>query len=126
MKTYVDDANQNSVEASLVRDGAAQYLSTAGNPNLPVGAILLEKDNPDSPRLQVTTASAPSTGGLWLTSVELLMQEFCVKYSFITFTHSTIAGSMNQEAATKAEAISKTREWLALIYQPVEIDYVTV
>jgi len=126
MKTYVDDANQNSVEASLLQDDSAQYLSTSGNPNLSVGTILLEKDNPDSPRLQVAAASTQSTGGSWLTPVVLLMQEFCVKYSFITFTHSTIAGSLNQEAATKAEAISKTREWLALVYQPVEIDYVTV
>lgn len=126
MKTYIDDATQNSIDASLVQEGSVQYLSTTGNPNLPVGAILLEKDNPDSPRLQVTAASTQSTGGSWLTPVELLMQKFCVKYSFITFTHSTIAGSLNQEAATKAEAISKTREWLALVYQPVEIDYVTV
>ncbi len=126
MKTYVDDANQNIVEASLLQDDSARHLSTSGNPNLPVGTILLEKDNSDSPRIQVIAASTQSAGGSWLTPVEVLMQEFCVQYSFITFTHSTIAGSLNQEAATKAEAISKTREWLALVYQPVEIDYVTV
>jgi len=126
MKTYVDDATQNSIDANITQDGSTRHLSTSSNPNLPVGTILLEKDNPDSPRIQVTAASTQSAGGLWLIPVEVLMQEFCVKYSFITFTHSTIAGSLNQEAATKTEAISKTREWLALVYQPVEIDYVTV
>jgi len=126
MKTYVDDATQNSIDANITQDGSTRHLSTSSNPNLPVGTILLEKDNPDSPRIQVTAASTQSAGGLWLTPVEVLMQEFCVKYSFITFTHSTIAGSLNQEAATKTEAISKAREWLALVYQPVEIDYVTV
>lgn len=57
---------------------------------------------------------------------EPVMQEFTVRYSFITFTHSTISGSMTQSAPTREEAISQVRAWLTMIYQPVEFDYVTV
>src|SRR6185369_11187566 len=106
MINYVNDANQDVLAASLVHHDSAQYLSAAGNPNLPVGTILLEKDNPDSPHLRIIAGSTQSKEGSWLTPVELLLQEYCVKYSFITFTHSTIAGSMTQKAATKEEAIS--------------------
>lgn len=126
MKSYVNDENQDIMAARPVIDGTSRYLSTAGNPNLPVGTILLEKDNPDSPRLQVTAGAAQSSGGSWFTPVEPLMQEFCVKYSFITFTHSTIAGSMTQQAETREAAINQVRAWLVQIYQPVEFDYVTV
>ena len=126
MKNYVNDANHNVFAASPVFNDSAQYLSTASNPNLQVGTILVEKDNPDSPRLQITASSSRSSGGAWLTPVELLMQEYCVKYSFITITQSTIAGSMSQKAGTKAEAVSLVRAWLVRIYQPVEFDSVTV
>jgi len=126
MMNYVDEASQDVLAASFVQNDSARYLSTAVDPNLPVGTILLEKDNPDSPRLQVSSASTSSSDGSWLTPVELLVQEYCVKYSFITFTHSTIAGSMFQKAATREEAINLVRAWLVRIYQPVEFDSVTV
>jgi len=126
MKSYVDDANRIAVTASLEQHDSASYLSSASDPDLPVGTILLEKGNPDSPRLQVSAASTRSGEGPWVTPVEMLLQEYCVKYSFITFTHSTIAGSMYQKAATKEEAISLVRDWLVRIYQPVEFDSITV
>lgn len=124
MKTYMNDMNQDSVAAELADDGSTQCLSSAANPDLPVGAVLREKDNPDSPHYRVIALSA-RTGGQWLTPVELFMQDFTVSYSFITFTHSTIAGSMVQKAATKAEAVSQARAWLTMIYQPVEIDHIS-
>lgn len=126
MKKYVDDANKIVLAASLVQHDSVRYLTGASDPNLPVGTILLEEDNPDSPRLQVIAGSTQTDGGSWQTPVELLLQEYCVKYSFITFTHSTIAGSMFQKAATQEEAIRLVREWLIRIYQPVEFDSVTV
>lgn len=126
MTDYVDEGNRSGMAATLLRNDSEQYLSSAANPNLAIGTILREKDNPDSPRLRVTASATPSGDGPWLTPVETVMQEFCVRYSFITFTHSTIAGSMNQEAATREEAINKVRAWLTMIYQPVEFDYVTV
>ncbi|NVN92041.1 MAG: hypothetical protein HXX11_15775 [Desulfuromonadales bacterium] len=126
MKNYVNDTNQDVVAASPVLEGTVQYLSTVGNPDLPFGTILREKDNPDSPHLRITAVTTMSDGGAWLTPVEMIKNEYRIKYSFITFTHSTIAGSMPQEAATKAEAIALARDWLVRVYQPVEFDYVTV
>jgi hypothetical protein len=126
MTDYVDEGKQNIMAATALRNGEQQHLSSSANPNLPIGTVLLEKDNPDSPHLRVIAGSSQAGDGSWLTPVETLQQEFCVRYSFITFTHSTIAGSMNQEAATREEAISKVRAWLVQIYQPVEFDYVTV
>lgn len=123
---YVDDENRIVLAATLLLNGSEQYLSSAANPNLAVGTLLLEKDNQDSPRLRVIANPTPSSDGSWLTPVEPVMQEFCVRYSFITFTHSTIAGSMTQAAATKADAIAQVRAWLVQIYQPVEFDYVAV
>lgn len=125
LKSYLNDANNEIVAADLLDDGSAPCLSTTANLNLPVGAVLREKDIPDSPHYTVIALSARSNGDQWLTPVELLMQDFTVSYSFITFTHSTIAGSMNQKAATKAEAISQARAWLTMIYQPVEFDHVS-
>jgi hypothetical protein len=126
MTNYVDDGNLNDMAATLLRNDSEQYLSSATNPELAIGTILREKDSPESPRLKVTAGATPAGDGSWLTPVETVMQEFNVRYSFITFTHSTIAGSMNQEAATREEAIDKVRAWLTMIYQPVEFDYVTV
>ncbi len=126
MTDYIDEGKRNSMTATVLRNGEQQHLSSSANPDLPVGTILLEKDNPDSTRLRVIAGSSQAGDGSWLTPVEKMQQEFCVRYSFITFTHSTIAGSMNQEAATREEAISKVRAWLTMIYQPVEFDYVTV
>lgn len=126
MTDYVDEGNRTVLAATPLQNDSGQYLASAANPNLMAGTILREKDNPESPRLKVIAGSTPSGDGSWLTPVEPVMQEFNVRYSFITFTHSTIAGSMNQEAATREEAIDKVRAWLTMIYQPVEFDYVTV
>ena len=123
---YVDDAQQSVISATVLQEGTAYHLVSAGNPNLAVGTTLLEQGNDDSPRLQVTADSAQSAHGSWHTPVKLLMREYCVKYSFITSTHSTIAGSMNQTAETKAAAISQVRTWLDMIYQPVEFDAIYV
>jgi hypothetical protein len=126
MKNYVDEGNRHGMAATPLQNDSGQYLSSAANPELRAGTILLEKDNPESPRLRVTAGSTRAGDGSWLTPVETVMQEFNVRYSFITFTHSTIAGAMTQEAATREEAIDKVRAWLTMIYQPVEFDYVTV
>lgn len=126
MKHYIAETSQTVIAADITLDGSEYYLSTAANPELPAGTIVLEKDNPDSPRYQVRAGAAQAAGGPWLTPVELLMREYCVMYSFITFTHSTISGSMTQKAETKEAAISLARDWLTRIYQPVEFDYVTV
>jgi len=101
------------------------YILTASNPDLPVGTILTEEGNSDSPRYRITDSSTQAPGGPWFAPVELLMQDYSVTYSFLTFTHSTIAGSMIQSASTKAEAATLIREWLTKIYRPVEIDHVT-
>ncbi len=126
MKTYVTDEGTVVVPAGIISEGPEPYLTTANDPCLEVGTTLREEGNQDGPRLRVSAPAHPTAEGNWHTPLETLMQEFCVRYSFITFTHSTIAGSMAQEAATREEAIDKVRAWLTLIYQPVEFDYVTV
>lgn len=126
MIDYIDDASQAVVAASDVLIGGARYLSGACNPKLPVGTVLREQGSPDSPRLRIIAVSTQTGEGAWLTPVEAVMQEYRIKYSFITITHSTIAGSMPQQAATKAEALSQARAWLVQIYQPVEFDFVAI
>lgn len=125
MKQYVNNQNQDILTAELMPADAEYYLFTATNPNLPIGTRLTEQGNPDSPCYQVTTMATQANGGPWFMSVEPMLQEFNVTYSFLTFTHSTIAGAMIQSATTKEEAASQIRTLLTRIYRPVEIDHVT-
>lgn len=125
MKNYVNNLNSDILAAELMPTDSEFYIFTASNPDLPVGTILTEENNPDSPRYRITAASSQASGGPWFAPVELVMQDYNVTYSFLTFTHSTIAGAMIQNASTKAEAASLIRDWLTKIYRPVEIDHVT-
>ena len=101
MKIYINNLNQDVLSAEVMLTDPDYYIFTACNPELPVGAILTEKDNPDSPRYKITAMSTQAAGGPWFAPVELLMQEYNVTYSFLTFTHSTIAGSMRQSARAR-------------------------
>jgi len=125
MKIYLNNHNQDILAAELMPADSEFYLFTATNPNLPVGTTLTEQDNPDSPCYKITSIATQANGGPWFMSVEPLLQEFNVTYSFLTFTHSTIAGAMFQSATTKEEAASQIRTLLTRIYRPVEIDHVT-
>lgn len=125
MKNYVINNSQDILAAELMPADSEYYLLTTINPNLPVGTIITEQDNPDSPSYTITSMATQANHGPWFMSVEPLMQEYNVTYSFLTFTHSTIAGAMIQSAATKEEAASQIRTLLTRIYRPVEIDHVT-
>lgn len=122
MKDYINNTTQEILTAELINNGSNLIISTTSNPQLTLGALLQESCNQDNPQYQVTGDSVQASDGSWQTVVEQVIQEYKVSYSFITITHSTIAGSMNQSAGTKAEAIELVRDWLVKIYQPVEFD----
>ncbi len=125
MNNYVINNSHDILMAELMPTDTECYLFTATNPNLPIGTILTEQDNPDAPCYKITSLAIQTNGGPWFMAVEPLMQEFNVTYSFLTFTHSTIAGAMIQSAITKEEAANQIRTLLTRIYRPVEIDHVT-
>lgn len=126
MKLYTNSYNQELVEAEVERYDSDYYMLTATDPGLPAGTVITAKDEPDAPAYTISAASGQANGkGPWFAQVEPLLRDYSVSYSFLTFTHSTIAGSMVQSAATAAEAASQVREWLSKIYRPVEIDHVT-
>jgi hypothetical protein len=125
MKNYIINDGQEILTAELMPADTEYYLFTATNPNLPVDTRLSEQDNPDAPSFRIAGAATQANNGPWFMPIEPLMQEYSVSYSFLTFTHSTIAGCMIQSAATREEAASQIRTLLTKIYRPVEIDHVT-
>jgi len=104
---------------------SALSLMAAVNPGLNPGDTISTIDDQDTIRFSVLASPYKDDSGQWNTSIKTVLATYCVMYSFTDSRGVQMAGTVPQEAGSRASAGAQVLGWIKKHYQPIDITYCT-